>query len=197
MTQNWQNHTPAGHPNLVVDDCPDSLEPTYHRLPEAKGHRAGTAADSTAAPAVRGGIQVASSTQRPLRVLVVDDEETARRSLVIYLRRLGHQVTEAGDGREALGLLGEGVGEAEYDVILSDLRMPGISGDQLLRMLQERGDRLYRRIIFLSGDEPSGDAVSTLAAAGSPVVLKPYDLREVVRLVEIYGGRPGGESDVA
>jgi two-component system cell cycle response regulator len=130
----------------------------------------------------------------PLRLLVVDDEETVRRSLVRYLRRQGHQVTEAADGREALRLLDEVGGAAGYDVILSDLRMPGLSGDQLLLQLQERGDELSRKIIFLSGDEPSGEASRVLAAAGSPVLLKPYALDEISRLVRSCAGRSDGAS---
>lgn len=139
-----------------------------------------------------GRKQPGSSSRSPLRLLVVDDEETVRYSLIRYLRRQGHQVAEASDGREALRLLEEG---ARYHVILSDLRMPGLTGDQLLLKLQEQHDEHCRRIIFLSGDEPSGEVARILAAAGSPVILKPYDLREISRLVESYAGRSGDESN--
>lgn len=138
-----------------------------------------------------GTNQPGPSARRPLRLLVVDDEETVRRSLARYLRRCGHEVDEASDGREALDMV-EAAGEVSYDVILSDLKMPIMTGEKLLVHLQQTAGDLHRRMIFLTGDEPSGDAARILAAAGSPVVLKPYELREVLRRVEQLAAGPGG-----
>ncbi len=135
------------------------------------------------------------ATHHPLHLLVVDDEETVRRSLSRYLRRCGHRVDEAVNGQEALQMLDRVAEEASYDVILCDLKMPVMSGDQLLLELRDRGGDLHSRIIFLTGAEPSGEAASVIGAAGSPVVLKPYDLLELGRLVEEYAGGTGSGPD--
>ena len=68
------------------------------------------------------------------RILVVDDDAGARAVLTAFLAQEGHRVETAGNGLEALEVL---TGRS-YDVILSDLRMPGMGGDELYRRI-ERG----------------------------------------------------------
>ena len=120
---------------------------------------------------------------RKLRVLVVDDEPAIRRAIVRYLtRRRGHHVDEAADGREALEILTDRGGD--YDVVVSDLRMPGLSGDQLLAQLTALGTGIDRRLIFLTGDSASGHAAGVLAAAKVPVIYKPVELAELAAAVE-------------
>src|SRR5579884_1239834 len=69
-------------------------------------------------------------------VLVVDDEELEREDLVSIIKSLGYSVVTAGDGEEALGV----IGSASVDVIITDLMMPRVNGFQLLRTLLDRGD---------------------------------------------------------
>ncbi|HEX8362240.1 MAG TPA: PAS domain S-box protein [Longimicrobium sp.] len=121
---------------------------------------------------------------RPLRVLVVDDEAAVRKVVVRSLQRRGHTVDEAADGGRALQLLdAPGV---VYDAIVSDLRMPGMSGDTLLSRLRERGGA-DRRLVFLTGDTASPDAMRILADAGVPVLPKPGGIVEVAGVVERLG----------
>jgi PAS domain S-box-containing protein len=123
--------------------------------------------------------------KRTLRILVVDDEASVRRMLVRYLRKRGHHVNEAVEGMAALELIQEaGRGGAGYDVILSDLRMPGLGGAQLLERLRQQGDGLDRRLIFLTGDAASPDAERLLAECGVPVVVKPFEFALVEALVD-------------
>jgi PAS domain S-box-containing protein len=117
----------------------------------------------------------------PLRVLVVDDEKTVRRTVVRCLERRGHRVDEAAEGGEALRMLEEDDG---YDVILSDLRMPGVSGEGFLEALRALGTGLEQRLVFVTGDAASADAARLLATARVPVLLKPFDLGELSRVVE-------------
>lgn len=133
--------------------------------------------------------------RRPLRILVVDDEPPIRRSLARYLERRGHRVDEAADGGEALIRLGDPA-EARYDVILADLRMPGLSGDRLLEALREREGDEEDRLIFVTGDAMGNEAAGILATSGVPVILKPFDLDELVRVVEGHaaGGEAGGDT---
>jgi DNA-binding NtrC family response regulator len=67
-----------------------------------------------------------------MRVLVVDDEEMKRRSLVEDLTAWGHQVSSCEDGRQALATLER----ALFDVVIADLKMPGLDGMELLRRIK-------------------------------------------------------------
>lgn len=125
---------------------------------------------------------------KPLRVLVVDDEPAIRTALSRYLeRRRGHEVEEAGDGEEALRII-ERAG-SDFDVIVSDLRMPGLGGDQLLARLREMETGLERRMMFLTGDAASGHAARILESVDLPVVYKPVDLPELADRIERYSAR--------
>ncbi len=130
------------------------------------------AAESSTAPEP-GGTEPADS-PRPLRILVVDDEAAVRRSLVRYLEREGHHVDQAAEGGEALRKVSLSV---SYDVILSDLRMPGIDGEQLLLRLKERGRGDERKVVFMTGDATGVDLGSD---GGIPLLLiKPVKLSDV------------------
>ena len=113
---------------------------------------------------------------RPLRVLVVDDEPSVRRVMARFLTRRGHTVDQAADGAAAL----EMVDAADYDVVLSDLRMPGLNGEALMDRLRERG--LADTVVVMTGD--AAGAASRLGEAGVPVLLKPVELADVARAVE-------------
>jgi PAS domain S-box-containing protein len=113
------------------------------------------------------------------RVLVVDDESSIRRVLSRHLTRLGHAVDEAGDGHAAIAMIDRN----GYDVILSDIRMPGLGGEGLLRNLLERG--LQNRVAFMTGDA-SGEG-ELMKQSGATVLLKPVELEAVARVVERLG----------
>ena len=141
-------------------------------LPSARGLRA--------VPRPRPTVRHAAT---PLRILVVDDEESIRRSLVKYLERRGHAVQVAASGAEALQHI-QDPGQRPFDVILTDLRMPELGGDQLYRLLRERGDGLERRLVFVTGDSATSTAHTFLGSTGQPVVMKPFALEEVADVVE-------------
>ncbi|MEX2374761.1 MAG: ATP-binding protein, partial [Dehalococcoidia bacterium] len=118
---------------------------------------------------------------QPLRILVVDDEPAIRHVTGRYLRRRGHTVEEAGDGVAALELVESG----SYDVILTDLRMPGLSGDSMAERLKEKG--LADKVVFMTGALSGG--TESLARMGVPVLLKPVNSQEIARAVEMVGRR--------
>jgi CheY-like chemotaxis protein len=144
-------------------------------LPRAPGEKTGAAEGAAIAPV------------RALRVLVVDDEVAVRHVSVRFLEHLGHTVETASDGAEALELLAD----REYDVIVSDLRMPGLGGEEFLRRLREERRGLERRLIFVTGDAASTDAARVVADAGVPVLLKPVRLQELARVIEYAAGAGG------
>lgn len=110
-----------------------------------------------------------------LRILVVDDEEPIRRALLRFLQRRGHSVDLASDGREALQL----IEDCSYDIILTDLRMPGMGGELLLETLRARNPATARRVMFMTGHVARDDAALTTAYADVPVIEKPFSLNEL------------------
>lgn len=103
-------------------------------------------------------------------VLVVDDDATVRRCLNRQLRRVRCRVLQAGDAEEALSILdAEPVG-----VLVTDLRMSGLGGNELIRAARRRRPGL--RAIVVSGSPEEADAAA-------PVLPKPWRsavLRELV-----------------
>ena len=93
------------------------------------------------------------------RVLVVDDSRVVRMAVKGYLRAKGYAVDEAGDGLSALGLIETG----SYDVVVSDVAMPGLDGLGLVEALQKRADR--PEAILLTGS-PGADAANRAIGLG-------------------------------
>ena len=114
------------------------------------------------------------------RILVVDDEASIVDILYDVLRLDGHQIETAINGRLALNKLRSGF----FDVVISDLKMPGMTGQELYRHLRELDARLLSRIIFTTGDVANPDTQIFLQECGTPFLQKPFDLNEVRRLVQ-------------
>src|SRR5437762_12719631 len=86
------------------------------------------------------------------RILVVEDETETRELLTVTIGLHGHHVETAEDGRAALELLAR----RSYDVILSNLRMPGMSGEDLYRRVEHGWRHLAPRAVFVTGAESGG-----------------------------------------
>jgi len=106
-------------------------------------------------------------------LLVVDDEKNAREGLRQALEREDRVVTTAADGREALNLLRERV----FDVILTDVRMPHISGMQLLEEIMERSPDTA--VILLTGFGTIETAVRAMRQGALDFITKPVNLDEI------------------
>ena len=123
----------------------------------------------------------------PRRALLVDDEPVIRHALRRFFQRYGWQVDEAEDGAVALDrLMGDG-GEAPapggYAVIISDLRMPGVSGIELYKRLAAERPELLDRLILSTGDSVSPEAADFLSRSSCPVLNKPFALAELRGIV--------------
>ena len=121
------------------------------------------------------------------RVLLVDDEPVIRQALRRFFVRQGWTVDEAEDGTVALQhLLGDaatGRVAGEYAVIISDLRMPGVSGIELHARLAAQRPELLDRLILSTGDSVSMEAAEFLRRAHCPVLNKPFELAELRSMV--------------
>jgi len=104
----------------------------------------------------------------PLEVLLVDDEETIRVTLADDLVAAGHRVTALGDGSEAVKLVESRV----FDVVVSDIRMPGVEGTELLARVKRQ--RPATEVILMTGFGTIESAVEALRAGAYHYVVKPF-----------------------
>lgn len=107
------------------------------------------------------------------RILFVDDEEDISGEVAEWLRRKGYRVTTVGDGWEALKLHES----RAADVVITDLLMPGMGGDELIRRL--RRSQPHLPILVMTGHTTVGEARKILAAGASTVLKKPVDLQDL------------------
>jgi CheY-like chemotaxis protein len=114
------------------------------------------------------------------RVLLVDDEPVIRFALRRFFHRQGWIVDEAADGHAALArLLATHPDAPSYDVVISDLWMPGLSGIELHARLERERPEILRRLILSTGDAVSSEAAAFLARASCPVLSKPFELADL------------------
>lgn len=109
-------------------------------------------------------------------ILVVEDEALIRHLVVDTLTDEGHQVIAAPSGEDALAQL-----ETHTpDLLIVDLRMPGMSGQEFVRRQRERGEPIP--VVVLSGSSEAKQVGRELGAIA--VIHKPFDLDELIRIVE-------------
>jgi two-component system response regulator PilR (NtrC family) len=111
-------------------------------------------------------------------ILLVDDEADSREIVARLLELDGYHVETAQDGSEALDLLTR----RSYDVILSDIRMPQMSGEALYRHIENGWPRLAPRVVFMTAGRLSRAFEAQYAAGTVPMLTKPFT-REQVRQV--------------
>jgi len=130
------------------------------------------AADGTPAidlPAVGERVVVTASVRN---ILVVDDEATIIDILYQVLRSDGHRVDTALNGKAALKKLEK----EHYDLIISDLKMPGMSGIELYEKIRSFDEPLAQKIIFATGDVVSDETKTFLERSGNFYLQKPFEL---------------------
>jgi two-component system NtrC family sensor kinase len=128
-----------------------------------------------AAPRAKDAIAMTPSATERRRILVVDDEEAIQKLLTGVLEMDGHDVAIANNGREAL----DRVGAEAFDLIITDIKMPVMGGPDMFRRLQEQGNPLARRVIFITGDTVAPDTRKFLQGVQNTVLSKPFRLRDV------------------
>jgi DNA-binding NtrC family response regulator len=114
-----------------------------------------------------------------MRVLVVDDQDLVRRSTRRVLCRMGYDVVDAGDGREALRLYGE----QRADLVLLDVDMPGLSGQETLVALLELDPKAVIIMVTGHGDPAQARALCELGAQS--LLSKPWDIATLTNAIEL------------
>ncbi len=116
-----------------------------------------------------------------LRVLVVDDEEPVGNLLDRMLRTLGHCPTIVCSGEAGLEMMER----EEFDVVLCDVKMPGLNGFDVLSALRAQNPDLAERLIFMSGDTLSHTTRAALEQNGNLFLAKPFSIEQVRQILNL------------
>jgi two-component system, cell cycle response regulator CpdR len=111
------------------------------------------------------------------RILLAEDDDSLRGFLTRALERAGYDVTSCADGDEAAAAL-----DQNWDLLLTDIVMPGMDGIEVARLAADRHPGL--RIMFITGFAAVALAAGESAPPGAKVLSKPIHLREIVSEVE-------------
>jgi two-component system NtrC family sensor kinase len=114
------------------------------------------------------------------RILLIDDEQEILELITRVLKKMGHQVIAVTEGESAL----DSIAEEEYDLIVSDVKMPGMAGEELYQLLRTERPGLAKRLIFITGDTVSDSTRAFLQHLDRPYVSKPFkieDLQQAIR----------------
>jgi CheY-like chemotaxis protein/two-component sensor histidine kinase len=129
-------------------------------------------------PARRPEVQPA---QRPLHVLVAEDNLVNQKVATRFLARLGHSADVVSNGREAV----EALEHTGYDVVLMDCQMPEIDGYQATREIRRReADRPHVPIIAMTANAIDGDRQTCIAAGMDDYIAKPVELAVLASVLE-------------
>ena len=115
---------------------------------------------------------------KDFRLIVVDDEEAMRESLVAWLQKGGYPATAAAGGAQALKHLEEN----PCDLALIDIKMPGMDGHELLQILKEREPQIMAVMMTAYGSIQS--AVTAMKQGADDYLLKPFDPEHLMLLIE-------------
>jgi signal transduction histidine kinase/CheY-like chemotaxis protein len=148
-----------------------------------------------AVPALAWGAPPAAPAHRAptpvgLRILLVDDDPVVH---AVIRRTLGgtNDVVLANNGAEALRLLTE----PPFDLVLCDLKMPEVGGEDLYRRAAVAHPDMLGRFIFISGDTSNAATQAFLADAGRPLLAKPFIAAELFEVIAGVIGAVGPEQD--
>jgi DNA-binding NtrC family response regulator len=111
--------------------------------------------------------------EKPINLLLVEDDDEFRETCAMWMSRKGHNVTEAGDAHEALQLCQT----KHFDVAVVDLNMPGMNGLELLDRLH--GDHIEMQVLMLTGQASVDTAVQAMKLGAYDYLSKPFPLPEL------------------
>jgi DNA-binding NtrC family response regulator len=120
----------------------------------------------------------------PINILIVDDERDFVEILTLRLTDAGHRVRTAFSGQEALAVLAESEGDGlpEIDVVVLDIKMPGMDGIETLKQIKARHPVV--EVILLTGHGAVDTAVTGLKSGAFDYLLKPADFEELTAKLE-------------
>ncbi|SIR36538.1 two-component system, chemotaxis family, response regulator CheY [Rhizobium sp. RU35A] len=118
-------------------------------------------------------------------ILTVDDSASIRLTTRVALSNAGYQVTEAVDGLDGISKLKGG----RYDLIVTDLNMPGMDGLTMIRELRKLPAHMGVPVIFLTTESDAGIKQEAKAAGATGWLTKPFDPESLVKIVRKVLGK--------
>lgn len=111
------------------------------------------------------------------RILIVDDEEEIRKALAKILEREGYEILQASDGSSALQI----IRDQRVNVVLADLRMPGMNGMELLQSIKIMRPEI--EVIIITGKGTIEDAVECLKKGAYDFITKPFKRVNIIKSI--------------
>jgi CheY-like chemotaxis protein len=118
-----------------------------------------------------------------MHVLVADDDDVTRLLLRSALAKLGHQVIEAANGRDALAAWEKD----QQPLIISDWEMPDLDGLELCRRIRALNDTAFAYIILLTSRTGKADYFEAMEAGADDFISKPFDKEQIATRVRVAG----------
>jgi DNA-binding NtrC family response regulator len=133
-------------------------------------------------PTVEETIKVATSkyvSSRTSKILIIEDEENVLEVMQRLLMRKGYSCDGVTNGMDGLNC----IKNSHYDLIICDLRMPGMSGIELFQEVEKINPELGQRFIFTTGDNVSEGNQNFLKLTGAMVLQKPFEMDTLIAVV--------------
>jgi twitching motility two-component system response regulator PilG len=137
-----------------------------------------------------GGVPVSDAPTGPVKVLVIDDSNTIRRSAELFLRQAGYEVILAEDGFDALSK----ITDHEPQVIFVDIMMPRLDGYQTCALIKQNPRLKSTPVIMLSSKDGVFDRARGRLAGSDRYLTKPFTREELVGAVNDYVKRAPASS---
>lgn len=116
-----------------------------------------------------------------MKILIMDDESQILKLLENYLTMLNHQVVTASDGQKGLELFLQT--PDVFDLIITDFKMPGLDGINVIFHLKDEGYEIP--VVFISGHRMQEEKVDTRDLKVAAILEKPFDLKKLNQIVSL------------
>jgi len=123
----------------------------------------------------------------PEKILITDDEHYVLEATMRRLRNRGYDVAGVESGGEAL----EKITQEPFDLILLDIKLPGMTGIELYKHMQKNEPSLAKKVVFVTGDVMGGDTRSFLSRTKAHYIVKPFSAAQLRK--EVNGILSAGE----
>jgi len=161
--------------NIYAESTPGKGTIFIIELPVAAGEEMVIKAEKAVKKENRSAREKAAGT-----ILIVEDEPSIRTSLKRNLTASGYQAQAVSSGEDTLDKLAKKV----YDLLLVDLKMPGMGGRELYETIKKKYPSLAKKVVFITGDVMTADNQDFLASTGRLYLVKPFDFGEVTNIIE-------------
>ncbi len=118
-----------------------------------------------------------------MKLLLVDDNAILLEQMSKFLGKQGHQVTTASDGEKALEILSR----ESFETCFTDLKMPGIQGDELLKMILQRHPGT--KVIIMTAYGSVKIALKAVKDGAYDFIHKPFQMEQIIEIIDRIGAQ--------